>query len=134
MPAASLDAAHRLARLLWHLAVDAVEEELGVAEDGVERRAELVAHVGEELRLVPAGQLQLPPLVLDLAEQARILDGQGRLGREGLEQLDDLRRELARRLADEDQAADDLVLTEERHREHRPIAGLEGNVTDAALV
>ena len=71
-------------------------EHLAVADDGVERRAQLVAHVGQELGLVPVGGLQLAALVLDLPEEAGVLDGQRRLAGEGLEQVDDLRRELAR--------------------------------------
>jgi hypothetical protein len=63
-----------------------------------------------------ARSFELAALVFNLVEQAGILNGQGRLGGERLEQLDDLRRELARRLPDEDQAANDLVFTEERHR------------------
>ena len=47
-------------------------DQLGVAEDGVERRAQLVAHVGEELRLVPARLRELPALVLDLIRTARV--------------------------------------------------------------
>src|SRR5207247_60634 len=109
-------------RLVGNLAVDAVLQELRVAQDGVERRAELVAHVGEELRLVPARDLELPALFLDLPEQPRVLDGQGRLGREGLQRLDDLRREFPGGLPDEDEAPDDLILAEERHRKRRPIA------------
>ena len=61
------DALEHGLRLVRHLAVDAVEDQLGVAEDGVERRAQLVAHVGEELRLVLARDLELPALLLDLA-------------------------------------------------------------------
>jgi hypothetical protein len=71
-------------------------QHLAVADDGVERRAQLVRHVGEELRLVAVGDLELAALVLDLAEQARVLDGDGRLGGEGLEEVHDLRRELPR--------------------------------------
>ena len=37
-------------------------EHLAVADDRVERRAQLVAHVGEELRLVLAGDLELATL------------------------------------------------------------------------
>ena len=44
-------------------------------------------HVGEELGLVPVSGLEFQALVLDLAEKPRILDRQGRLGREGLEQV-----------------------------------------------
>ena len=55
-------------------------EHLAVADDGVERRAQLVGHVGQELGLVAVGGLELAALVLDLPEQPRVLDGQGRLG------------------------------------------------------
>jgi hypothetical protein len=34
-----------------------------------------MAHIGEELRLVLARDLELPALVLDFIEQAHILDG-----------------------------------------------------------
>ena len=64
---------------------------------GVQRRPQLVGHVGQELGLVLAGDFELAALVLDLPEQPRVLDGQGRLGGEGPEQLDDLRREVAGR-------------------------------------
>ena len=65
-------------------------------------------HVRQELRLVLAGDLELAALLLELLEQAGVLDRQHRLAGERLEQLDDLWRELARRLAaDHDQHADD---------------------------
>ena len=81
VPAARLHALEHLADLLGHLAVDAVQDQLGVAEDGVERRAQLVAHVGQELRLVLAGDSSWRPLLLDLVEQPRVLDRQHRLRR-----------------------------------------------------
>ena len=55
------------------------------ADDGVERRAQLVRHVGEELRLMPVGRFNLPALFLDLAEQPGVLDRQHGLGREGFQ-------------------------------------------------
>src|SRR5262249_6394913 len=55
---------------------------------GVERRAQLVAHAGEELRLVLARQLQLAVLVLDLVEQAHGFDRDHCLVGEGRGQLD----------------------------------------------
>ena len=64
------------------------DHHLGQPDDGVERRAQLVAHAGDELRLVLARHCELAALVLDLAEQARVLDRQHRLGREGLKQVD----------------------------------------------
>ena len=56
-------------------------EHLAVADDGVERRAQLVRHVGQELGLVAVGDLELAALVPDLPEQPRVLDGQRRLAR-----------------------------------------------------
>ena len=61
-------------------------EHLGEADDRVQRRPKLMGHVGQELGLVPARRLQLLALVLDLAVKAGVLDGQGRLGGEGLKQ------------------------------------------------
>ena len=64
-----------------------------VADDGVERRAQLVAHIGEELRLVLARQLELPALVLDFMEQPRILNRQHRLRGKSFDHIDDILRE-----------------------------------------
>ena len=82
--AVGLHALQHAAHFCRRLAVDAVEDQLGVAEDGVERRAQLVAHVGEELRLVLARFFDLAALVVDFVEQPRVLDRQHRLRREGL--------------------------------------------------
>ena len=73
-------------------------EHLRVADDGVEGRAQLVGHVGHELALVPAGLLQLARLHLERPEEAGVLDRHDRLAGEGLQELDDRRREHARRL------------------------------------
>jgi hypothetical protein len=54
---------------------------------GVERRAQLVAHAGEELRLALARLRQLPALVLDFVEQAHVLDRDHRLVGERRDQL-----------------------------------------------
>ena len=63
-------------------------QHLGDADDGVERRAQLVAHVGEELRLVLARICELAALVLDFVEQPHVLDRDHRLVGEGRDQLD----------------------------------------------
>ena len=68
MLAVGLQALEHLAHLVRCLAVDVVENELGIAEDGVERGAQLVAHVGQELRLVLARDLKLAALLVDLGE------------------------------------------------------------------
>ena len=73
--------------LLVQLAEHALDQHLGEADDGVQRRAQLVRHVRQELALVLVGDLQLPALVLDLAEQAHVLDGDHRLVGEARHQL-----------------------------------------------
>ena len=115
---------------LGSLAIDAVEDELGVAEDGVQRRAQLVAHVGEELRLVLARDLELPALFLDLAEQARVLDRQHRLRGEGLQQINGALRKSPGSLRRTTSSADDLVRPQQRHDQQRPIAGAQDDFVD----
>ena len=53
--------------------VEAFLHQLGVAEDGGERGPQLMAHVGDELRLVLACDLKLPALLSDLFEEAGVL-------------------------------------------------------------
>jgi GAF domain-containing protein len=61
--------------------------ELGITQYRVQGRAQFVAHIGEELRLVLAGHFELMALDLDFTEQARILNRKHRLRREGLQQI-----------------------------------------------
>ena len=72
-------------RFLAQRLVEAFLHELGVAEDGGERRPQLVAHVGDELRLVLARDLELAAFLGDLLEQPRVLDGDHGLVGEGRE-------------------------------------------------
>ena len=74
----------RFLRLFCAESRSAGRHHVGQSDDGIERRAQLMAHAGEELRFVLAGLLQLPALVLDLGEKARILDRQDRLGSKSL--------------------------------------------------
>ena len=55
----TLDVRERLLQLRRHFAVDAVDHHLAEAEDRVHRRAQLVAHVGQEFGLGLAGSRQL---------------------------------------------------------------------------
>ena len=119
---------------LGHLAEGLVEDQLRVAEDGVQRGPELVAHVGQELGLVLAGDRELAALLLDLAEEPGVLDGQRRLGGERLQELDDLRRELSGRPPVHRERADDLVLPQERHCQQRPVAYPEQEVSKMTLI
>ena len=100
-------------------------EHLAVADDGVERRPELVGHVGQELGLVLARDLELPALRLELPEEPRVLDRQRGLPGEGLEEVHDLVREQSDRLPPHRQHAQDPLLRHERHRQDRAVAELE---------
>src|SRR5262249_61113906 len=75
--------------------VEALLHQLGIAEDGGERGSQLMAHVGDELRLVLAGDRELAALFGDLIEEARILQRYCRLVGKGLHQVDDGLRKLA---------------------------------------
>ena len=55
-----------LGLLIVDLAEHPFEEHLREPNDGVERGAQLVRHVGQKVRLVLAGNLELSALVLDL--------------------------------------------------------------------
>ena len=86
MPARAEHAIERLGVLLQRLGI--LPQHLADADDGVERRAQLVAHIGEELRLVLARLGELAALVLDFVEQPHVLDRDHRLVGEGRDQLD----------------------------------------------
>src|ERR1700730_8635102 len=96
MPAVALDSFERGACFLRHLAINAIKDEFGIAQDRVERCAQLVARVGEDLRLVLARDFHLLALLADFAEQPRVLDRQRRLSREGLQEVERVLWELAR--------------------------------------
>ena len=74
---------------------------------------------------MPARRLELAGLLLDLPEQPRVLDGDGRLRREGLQQADRVLGKGADALAPHHERADQLVLMHERHGEQRAHAGLQ---------
>src|SRR5262249_42787701 len=94
-----------------------VEQDVGEADDAVEGRAQLVAHVRQKLRLVPADLLQLLALLLDLPEQPGVLDRQRRLAGKRLEQLDRSLVEAARLIPPDDERAEDTLLSEEGYAE-----------------
>ena len=85
--AGGIHAAQRLHRLLRAEARRVGDHHLGQADDGVERRAQLVAHAREELRLVLARLRELPVLVLNFVEQTHVFNGDHRLVGEGGHQL-----------------------------------------------
>src|SRR5690348_1496195 len=92
MPAVSLKALEDAEHFLGRLAVSAIRHQFGIAEDGVERGAQLMAHIGEELRLVLARFFKLSALVLDFVEQAHVLNRDHGLIGKSLNQLNLLRR------------------------------------------
>src|SRR5262245_15703803 len=69
-------AVERFKVLLERLGV--LPQHLGYADDSVERRAQLVAHVGQELRLMLARLGKLSALVLDFLERPHVLNGDNR--------------------------------------------------------
>jgi hypothetical protein len=81
----------------------------GKSDDGIERGAQLMAHAREELRLVLARQFELAALLLDFAEQARILDRQHRLIGERFEKFDRAPREFPGLTPPHYQRTDDLT-------------------------
>src|SRR6185503_832066 len=115
--AARLDVGERLLHVLRHLAVDLAEDHLVEAEDRIERRAQLVAHAGEEVRLVLAGDLKLPAFFLDLVEQAHVLDRDYRLIGEGRQQTHLIFREEPGLLARDDDRAGQVPFAHHRNAE-----------------
>src|SRR6516165_10230305 len=68
VPAVGLKSFEYSKHLLGWLTVSAVRHQFRVAQDGVKRRAQLMAHIGQELRFVPARLFKLAALVLDFVE------------------------------------------------------------------
>src|SRR6516164_6916442 len=85
MPSRAEHAVERLKVLIERFGI--LAEHLTYADDGVKRRTQLVAHVGEELRLVLARLGELAALRLDFVEQPHVLDRDYRLVGEGRQQL-----------------------------------------------
>ena len=115
-------------RFLAQRLVEAFLHQFGVAEDGGERRPQLVAHVGDELRLVLAGDLEFAALLGDLLEQASVLERDGGLVGEGLHEADDGLRELARLAPLQDQRAERTLGAEQRDDEGGAQSGFERSV------
>ena len=110
VPAGGQDVLQVLGLLLVHLPEHPLGQHLREAEDRVQRRPQLMGHVGEELGLVAAGGLELPALVRDLAEQAGVLDGERGLRGERLSSRTISGANSPGVLLADRQDADDLVL------------------------
>src|SRR6516225_8648589 len=85
--------------LLRWLTVSAVRHQFGIAQDGIEWRAQLMAHIGQELRFVLACLFELVAFVFDLMEQPSILDGQRRLRCKRFYKIDSIFRKFSERAA-----------------------------------
>jgi hypothetical protein len=86
VPGGAEHAVERLDVLLQCLRI--LPQHLGDADDGVQRRTQFVAHIGQELRLVLARLGELPALVLDFVEQPHVLDRNHRLVSEALQEFE----------------------------------------------
>src|SRR5687767_7025350 len=95
--------------LLRHAAEHALQEDVREPDDGVERRAELVRHAGEELGFVLARHLELPALDLELSEESGVLDGKGGLRGESPQELDGWRWKLTGPIPGDDKVSDEAV-------------------------
>src|SRR5262249_31306712 len=88
MSPSAVYALQRLLRLFRAEARRVFDHHFRQSNDGIERRAQLVAHTGDELRLVLARLPELPALVLDFVEQPQVLDCDHRLIGERGDHLD----------------------------------------------
>ena len=104
---------------LVELAEHPLEQHVGEADHGVQRRAQLVRHAGQELRLVAARDLELALALLEGDEQLDVLDRDRALRREGGDELDRALVEGGDPVAPQRDDADHLVGGEHRDAEHR---------------
>jgi hypothetical protein len=75
VPAVGLKAFEYAKHFLGRLTISAVRHQFGIAQDGIKRRAQLMAHIGQKLRLVLACLFKLSALVLDAELSASRLCG-----------------------------------------------------------
>src|SRR6266700_5959014 len=73
---------------------------------------------------------KLAALLLDLAEQPRVLDRQHRVGCERLQKLNCIFGKIARLLAPNDESSDDAVCADQRHDEARSKSGPHRDLSD----
>src|SRR5262249_57336961 len=99
-------------RLLWLWSVEALLDQLGITENRRQWSSELMAHVGNELRLVLAGDLDLAALLLNFVEHPRVLNRQHGLCSKSLQQLYRLLGKFARPPTTHHQSTNDPVYAE----------------------
>src|SRR6266852_1335124 len=114
-------------QILRLLVIDVTEhlfrEDFREPDDGIERRAQLMGHIGQKFGLVLTRGFELTALVRDLVEEPRILNGQRGLGAEGPEQFDRLGWEVAGAIAGHDETPDQLALANHWHGQDGSDAG-----------
>src|SRR4029077_14230047 len=88
-------------------------EQFGIAQDGVQRRAQLVAHVGDELGFVLTRNRKLSALLIDFTEQLRILHREDRLIGKGLHEIDCTGGKISALATLQHQRAKNVILSEE---------------------
>src|SRR5690348_13753609 len=103
--------------LLVEIAEQPLEQHFREADDRVERRAQLVRHIREELGLVLVGDFELVALVLDLAEKSCVLNRDHRLVGERLQQRNLLVRERTDVVATDENRADAASLPHHRGKD-----------------
>src|SRR5262249_52880643 len=123
MSAVTLNSRQRTANLFRIFAVGIVENELGIADNGIEWRAQLMTHIREELRLVLACLFQLATFLLQVLKQSNILDCNDCLVRKGGNQLDLPLGERTRNLANQYNNANGYSLAQKRHAQHSAVSG-----------
>src|SRR5262245_19705546 len=122
MSARRIDVFEVFLLLLVQIPEHALAEDLGEADDGVQRGPQLVGHICQELGLVLAGDLELAALVLDLAVETRILDRERGLSREGLEQAHSFGGKAAQLLTPDYETTDHALFDEKGNGDERAVS------------
>src|SRR5215831_18119955 len=119
MAAGGKDVLRVLGLFFVKLAEHSLAQDFRKTDDGVERRTQLVRHIGEEFRLVAIGGLDLFAFILDLPKKPCVLDRQYRLCRKVFQKLDHFGAKLPGRFSPHHQSADDPLFTQQRHGQAR---------------
>src|SRR5262249_52645331 len=88
MSTCTMNATQRFKCFIGAEACGIAHQHVGKPNNSVQRGAQLVAHIGEELRFMMVCTFELPAFFLDLAEQPGVLDGDDSLSGEVCQQLD----------------------------------------------
>ena len=126
VPAGVANVAEVVLLTVVEVAEHALQQDLGEADDRVQRGAQLVRHAREELGLVLTGDRQLAALAGQLLVQSRVGEGDGRLAGEGGEQVAHLLAERPGSAPADHEGADDVVVAAEWYGDQgSPAIGME---------